>query len=286
MRYIVTGSSDIGISKKVNQDAVSVKVADTFYGEVVLAVLCDGMGGYEQGEVASASVIQAFNRWFLDVFLQSMEYMDEMRIFSDMGNIVSNINNRIYQYGLGEGIVIGTTLTALLIFMDKYYIVNVGDSRAYELGESICRITRDHSFVEEEILKGRMTREEARLDKRKNRLTRCIGCTPQVKPDFYSGITRTNAIYMLCSDGVRNKVDDNELFYFLHPSCLTDEDVMENNTRYIYELNKMRYENDNMSIVLVRAVDTGETDILCNSGPVIKREIVQMESDKYISAKE
>ena len=286
MRYMVTGSSDIGISKKVNQDAISVKVADTFYGEVVLAVLCDGMGGYEQGEVASASVIQEFNRWFLDVFLQSMEYMDEIRIFSDMGNIVSNINNRIYQYGLGEGIVIGTTLTALLLFMGRYYIVNVGDSRAYELGESICRLTRDHSFVEEEILKGRMTREEARLDKRKNRLTRCIGCTPQVKPDFYSGAARTNAIYMLCSDGVRNKVDDNELFYFLHPSCLTDENVMENNTRYIYELNKMRCENDNMSIVLVRATDTGKTDISCNSGPVVKREIVYMESDKYISAKE
>lgn len=285
MKYIVTGSSDIGISKKVNQDAVCVKVAETFYGEVVLAVLCDGMGGYEQGEVASASVIQEFNRWFSDVFLKSMEYMNEVRIFSDMGNIVSNINIRLYQYGQKEGIMIGTTLTALLIFMDRYYIVNVGDSRAYELGESISRLTRDHSFVEEEILKGRMTRDEARYDKRKNRLTRCIGCTPQVKPDFYTGITKANAIYMLCSDGVRNKVDDNELFYFLHPSCLTDEKIMDNNIRYIYELNKMRCENDNMSIVLIRACDTGKTEVLANKKPAIIRNIVHVESRKYLSVK-
>lgn len=284
MRYIATGNSDIGISKKVNQDAVSIKVAKTGCGEVVFAVLCDGMGGFKQGEVASASVVNAYNRWFTEVFLKSVDTMDKTIIYSEWEQLAKRLNERIYIYGKSHNFRIGTTLTAILMYKEKYFIMNIGDGRAYELYQNIVQLTKDHSWVQREVEEGRMTKEQARCDRRKNRILRCIGATNDVKPDFFCGNVKKDAIYMLCSDGIRNKVEDEELLYLLHPTCLVDEAVMNNNMKYIFELNKLRNETDNMSLILIRAVESTLViyDSFYQSAPVLEKDIVIAESSSYI----
>ena len=282
MRYIVTGNSDVGKVKKVNQDSFCVKIADTGKGKAVFAVLCDGMGGFEQGELASATVVKAYVKWFEESFLENITLMDYMRIKWDWERLAYRLNEAISAYGTTNNIKIGTTATVFLIYCDQFYVMNVGDCRLYRLAENIEQITNDHSWVALQVELGNMTKEEARLDKRNNKLLQCIGAMWEVKPDFFTGNVVEDNVFMMCCDGVRNKVNDEELFYFLHPSCLVDEKIMNNNMLYLFELNKLRDERDNMTIILIRAVEStmiihdDETDF------VIEKEITFMESKKYL----
>lgn len=284
MRFITTASSDVGIVKKVNQDAISVKTADTSKGKIVFAIICDGMGGFEQGELASASVVHAYSKWFEESFLRNINLMDDMRIKWEWEMLAHRANRVLGEYGELQNIKVGTTLNVVLIYPNHYCVMNIGDCRLYQLDENIVQVTKDHSWVARQVELGKMTKEEARLDARNNRLLQCIGAMGSIEPDFYIGDVKDNDIFMMCCDGVRNKVNDEELFYFLHPSCMVDESVMTNNMLYIFELNKLRNERDNMSMILIRAVET--TAVIHDEDnefeSVIEKDITFMESKNYL----
>ncbi len=283
MRYIVAGSSDKGILKNTNQDALSVKIANTNYGKVVFAILCDGMGGFEQGELASSTTVHAFSKWFEECFLKNIEYMDDFRIKKELGDLAVDVNTVIYDYGISNTMRIGTTLLVVLIIKDKYYCMNIGDCRLYKLNRDIVQLTTDHSWVAQQVELGIMSKEEARTSKRKNQLTRCLGAELNVVGDFYEGNVEENDIFILCCDGVRNKVYDNELFYYFHPTCMLEDKAMYNNINYIFELNKSRHEKDNMSIILIRAIES--TMIIYNKKieSLIEKDITIIESDEYLN---
>ena len=252
MRYTLAGYSDAGKVKKNNQDAIALRQAVIDGQEAVLAVLCDGMGGFEQGEVASSSLVMAYVNWFETKFLNFYVHMDEDTICASWEKILVDMNKRIYDYGVSNSIKIGTTLTIMLIWKDRYHILNVGDCRAYEFADEGIQITKDHSVVAREIEEGRLTKEEARVDSRRDQLLKCVGGMPRTSADFFVGKIKEQAVYMLCCDGVRTKVNDEELFYYFHPTCMTTKEYMDNNIRYVFELNKLRDETDNMSILLVK----------------------------------
>lgn len=282
MGYIVTCDSDVGRSKKVNQDAIALKHVKIDNNEIVFAVLCDGMGGFEQGELASTSVVMAYMDWFNQRFLESMEQMNEGRICAEWDALMHRMNAVLYEYGLGNSIKLGTTLTTLLLWNNRYYIYNVGDGRVYELASNITQITKDHSWVAREVEEGRMTPEQAKIDKRKNRILRCVGGAPKTSGDFYVGVVPADSLYMLCCDGIRNKVSDEELLYFLHPSCMTEVGAMGNNIKYIFELNKMREENDNMSMIMIKDNDVTVKLTEQSEGTQVLFEKVMVGTNKYI----
>lgn len=284
MGFIVTCDSDVGRVKKVNQDAVTLKHIRLCNNELVFAVLCDGMGGFEQGELASTSVVKAYLDWFDNRFLSRLDQMDEGHICGEWDSLMHRMNAVLYEYGLSNGIKLGTTLTVLLLWNSRYYIYNVGDGRVYELATCITQITRDHSWVAREVEEGRMTPEQAKVDKRKNRILRCVGGASKTSGDFYAGLVKPDSLYMLCCDGIRNKVSDEELLYFLHPSCMTEVGAMENNIRYIFELNKMREENDNMSMIMIKENDVTFKLTDPNEKIEILFEKVISGTDKYIKA--
>lgn len=263
MRFTVTCDSDIGRMRKQNQDAVAVKHISANSKEVVFAVLCDGMGGLEEGEIASASVVNSFLEWFDKFYIKKIDKYDETVIFSDWEFIIKKINSALYKYGDKRGIKIGTTVTIMLICNMDYYILNIGDSRAYELTHTIRQLTIDHSLVAKEVRAGRLSLEEARFDSRRNQLLRSVGVTKDTRADLFKGKVSDGAVYMLCCDGVRNKVYDEELLYYFHPVVMTDKNVMKNNINYVFELNKFRKENDNMSVILIK--DNETTIVLQNS---------------------
>lgn len=136
MSFLSIAHSDVGIKKKTNQDAVLIKEADTDYGKVLLAVICDGMGGLAKGEVASASLIRAFSFWF-DTVLPELIYgggretLDGNALQKSWNELIDDVNNRISEYAKGFHTSCGTTVVGLLLAGGVYYIINVGDSRVY-----------------------------------------------------------------------------------------------------------------------------------------------------------
>lgn len=253
MNFIVTANTDIGNVKNTNQDSLSIKIINTNRGRMVFGVLCDGMGGLDKGEVASAAVIHAFNKWVMEELplLCDREIEDHI-IKQQWERIVTTQNDIIKIYGRRNGVNLGTTVVAMLITEKRYYILNVGDSRAYEIGTGLKQITADQTFVAREIALGNMTAEQAERDSRKNVLLQCVGASDAVYPEMFFGSTLDNGVYMLCSDGFRHEITPEEIYEGFKPEVLIDENIMNNNTLRLIDLNKQRQERDNISVVLVR----------------------------------
>ena len=253
MNFIVSANTDIGIIKNTNQDSLSVKVINTSIGRMSFAILCDGMGGLAKGEVASASVIRAFDKWVnneLPHLCNVPHKQDVIKV--QWEKILLDQNNIIKTYGARQGVKLGTTAVIMLITESQYFIMNVGDSRAYEFTDVIVQLTNDQTFVAREVALGNMTPEQAEVDERRSVLLQCIGASEEVYPDFFVGETKLNATYMLCSDGFRHEITPDEIFEKFQPGVLLDDSTMNQNTLDLIELNKQRNERDNISVVLVR----------------------------------
>lgn len=253
MNYIVAGCTDIGTTKETNQDSLSVKVLTTKQGRMVFAILCDGMGGLEKGEVASATVIRRFDQWVQTDLRAMTEYpLDDTVIRSQWETILKEENQKIMTYGARMGIRLGTTAVIMLITAGRYYVMNVGDSRAYELHDGIRQLTNDQTFVAREVAMGNMTEEEAENDERRSVLLQCVGASDYVYPDMFFGDTKKDAVYLLCSDGFRHEIKANEIYSALHPNLMLNEESMNSAVLGLIELNKQRQETDNISAVLIR----------------------------------
>lgn len=230
-----------------------MRVAKTPIGRIAFAVLCDGMGGLEKGEVASASVIAAFDNWFRNELPPLCHApLDDGVLRSRWNSIITEQNKKIKSYGARQGVRLGTTVVVMLLTQNRYYVLNVGDSRAYEISDDIKQITQDQTFVAREIALGNMTKEEAERDERRNVLLQCVGASDEVYPDMFFGDVCENAVYMLCSDGFRHEISASEIYDRLNPSCLFDEYMMNKNSEELIDLNKQRAERDNITVALVR----------------------------------
>lgn len=253
MDFIISATTDVGLTKSTNQDSLSVMTLNTPQGRMVFAILCDGMGGLEKGEVASASVIRAFRGWVTEQLPQLCgAVLEDTVIRSQWEAIIAQQNQTIKAYGARFGVRLGTTAVVMLLTQNRYYILNVGDSRAYELTDGLRQLTSDQTFVAREVALGHMTPEQAERDSRRNVLLQCVGASETVYPEMFFGATRQNAVYMLCSDGFRHEITPDEIYQLLQPNALLDEQTMQNNSTALVELNKQRQERDNISVLLVR----------------------------------
>lgn len=253
MRFIATADTDIGISKDTNQDSVLIKQAIVDGEEVLLAVICDGMGGLSKGELASATVIRAFAKWFDEELPYELENVDLQVIGAKWSLLLKELNAQILEYSRENGIEgVGTTFSGILFIDDQYVIGHVGDTRIYHIGSSMTQLTTDQTFVAREISRGTMTLEQAKTDKRRNLLLQCIGASKVVEPQIICGKTEKGA-YMLCSDGFRHEITEAEIYESLNPINLMNKDAMHNNAKYLIEQNKSREEKDNISVLLIKA---------------------------------
>lgn len=253
MRFIATADTDIGISKDTNQDSVLIKHAKVEGEEILLAVVCDGMGGLSKGELASATVIRAFANWFDEELPYELENVDLQVIGAKWSLLLKELNAQILEYSKENGIEgVGTTFSGILFIDDQYVIGHVGDTRVYHIGASLTQLTTDQTFVAREISRGTMTIEQAKTDKRRNLLLQCIGASKVVEPQIICGKTEKGA-YMLCTDGFRHEITEAEIYESLNPINLMNKDAMHNNAKYLIEQNKNREEKDNISVLLIKA---------------------------------
>lgn len=252
MKYIATADTDIGISKTTNQDSLLVKHAMSEMGEVLLAVVCDGMGGLSKGELASATVVREFSRWFDETLPHELENLDMQVIGGKWTLMLKDLNVRLLEHGEKLGASLGTTFSGILFVADKYLIAHVGDTRVYQIGTDLNQLTSDQTFIAREIEKGNMTAEQAKTDKRRNLLLQCIGASKTVEPQIICG-TAEKGVYMLCSDGFRHEITQEEMYKSLNPNNLTDKATMHNQAKYLINQVKSRRERDNISVILIKA---------------------------------
>ena len=253
MKFLMCAKTDVGIVKDINQDCLSVMELETGLGGMVFAVLCDGMGGLAQGEVASANVVRAFRRWALESLPELCQSeLDEESIRVDWERIIQDLNASIREYGMQLGARMGTTAVVMLLTQQRYYIMNVGDSRAYELRAGLRQITNDHSYVAREVALGNIRPEDAEHHPKRNVLLQCVGASSLVRPDMFSGSIAENTVYMLCSDGFRHELTTGEIFESCAPEALANEAAREMKAGVLIELVKQRRERDNISLVLVK----------------------------------
>lgn len=253
MNYLLTCCTDTGLRKATNQDSLLVKRAVCNGEQIVLTVMCDGMGGLAKGELASASLVRAFSEWFeqdLPQILISDEL--ELAILSSWDQLIKEMNGRIGDYGRSHGLKLGTTLTAMLFIGAFYYIAHVGDSRAYELTDKIYQLTKDQTLVQREVEQRIITPAQAEQDPRRSVLLQCIGTLDDVRPVYMKGTTAKDAVYLLCCDGFRHVISGKEIYQALKPEKAVDESMMEQCCKRLIELNMERGEQDNISVIAIR----------------------------------
>lgn len=253
MKFIISASTDIGNVKKTNQDSLKAMSISCQEGKMVMAVLCDGMGGLAKGEVASFNLILGFENWTKNTLPQLCQSgITDEKVCADWTNIISTTNEKIKTYGGKLGISLGTTVTAMLITEKRYYIVHVGDSRAYEIYDKAVPLTKDQTLVERKIEMGEITKEQAKTDPQRSVLLQCVGASDVVYPEMFYGTPKQNAIYMLCSDGFRHEITREEIYEYLKPCNMLSHENMKNAELELIKLNKSRNERDNISVVTIR----------------------------------
>ena len=204
------GLTDPGCVRVQNQDAYQMEQLDK---NALLCVICDGMGGAKSGNVASSLAVDVFAQ---EVRRTWMPGMDREAVEQMLRGAVKLANFTVYDQAktIEEFSGMGTTLVAAMVQGKEVVVVNVGDSRAYNVNRNgIRQITTDHSVVQMMVMRGDLTQEQARVYPGKNYITRAIGTEPVVDCDvFHLDVERGDCL-LLCTDGLSNLLDDQEILF-------------------------------------------------------------------------
>ena len=199
-----TAITDIGKTRAVNQDYIYASVEGV--GCLPnLFIVADGMGGHKAGDTASRYTVETIKE-----LIAESEETDALSVISEA---VKSVNTLLIKKAREsedyQGM--GTTLVIASIFGNVLRVANVGDSRLYVIDDEITQITRDHSLVEEMVLAGQLSRSEARTHAKKNVITRAIGGEEEVEPEMFSVDLKENSKILMCSDGLTNMLEDDEI---------------------------------------------------------------------------
>jgi len=269
MRYLLTYHTDKGIRKPVNQDSLLLVRAAYCGQQIVLAVICDGMGGLECGETASAKVVYAFLEWFREDFrylIGKKEFEDEL--YDSWEGLLQKQHQQLGEYGRKRKIRLGTTATAMLFLQGDYYIAHVGDSRIYEISDAAIQLTRDQTLGMESHV-----------------LLQGIGASKTIRPIYFSGTVKEDTIYLLCSDGLCHKTDNQELRNIFDPKALLTEDMMEKQGEYITKVVMERGERDNISVLLIHTLQNQKRKGSLSQSLVIEEEIIATANEGFDKSK-
>ncbi len=238
------GITDVGLQRHENQDTFAVErgAAD---GQLI-AVVCDGMGGENCGQIASSLAVRAFLDELHAVLRADMttEQLREAVSFC-VSKANAAVNRHAQEHTECHGM--GTTLVSAVTNGSGAVICNVGDSRAYRVGaERLERITRDHSVVEGLIESGNITAEQARTHPNRNLITRALGPEEHIECDVYDVTLGADELLLLCSDGLVVTATDEEMY-----EAVGRGDTPEESLEHLLELSKQRGAPDNVTAVLL-----------------------------------
>lgn len=199
--------SDIGRTRDKNQDAFYISKEN----ELQLYIVADGMGGHRCGELASSMALEIVKESFLNSVEKLNKKNNVIRLIKES---IEKANINIYLKSLEreEWKGMGTTITLAYIFKDRILIGHVGDSRAYIVEDGILRqLTEDHSYINELIKNGTITKEEAKSHPKKNMITRAVGSSSTIEVDIIEEKYKLGDTLIICSDGLFNMLDEDEI---------------------------------------------------------------------------
>ena len=217
MHITCAGRTDVGIIRSGNEDNF-LMVPDK--GVFIVA---DGMGGHAAGEVASEMAVRVIARE-----VGSLQGLNDEQVAERMRLSIRAANGAIFERTLTEHDKrgMGTTVTALTLFANRFLIGQVGDSRAYLLRDGkLAQVTKDHSYVQEQVDAGYLTPEQARTHPYSNVITRCVGANADVMPDVYVGSVRERDLFLLASDGLTGMLEDPQLAEIMKNGLQPQEQV-------------------------------------------------------------
>ena len=243
--HIEYGSqSDQGKVRGTNEDACIVNIRDKVF------LVADGMGGHAAGEVASqiaASTVEEF----------VTELNPDARLDELLKNAVTEANKRVYEAQMqkSEYRGMGSTLTVLAFSENRFYIAQVGDSRAYLLRDgSLNQLTQDHSVVWPLYENGILTKEDISKHPQKNLITRSIGTYPQVEVDLQNDVACKGDTFLLCSDGLTDVLSDQDIEQMLSATEASPQKL----TEMLIGAANNAGGPDNITVVVVRIVGNSE----------------------------
>ncbi|MEF9952516.1 MAG: Stp1/IreP family PP2C-type Ser/Thr phosphatase [Clostridium sp.] len=238
----INKTTHIGMVREVNEDSILTLETDNY----TILIVADGMGGHSAGEIASLIAVTTINEYLEKNF---SIYEDVTELLRDA---ILEANREIFKKASSSESLsgMGTTITALLIIGNKVYIGHVGDSRAYLIrnGE-ISQITEDHSYINELLKKGAITKEEAKVHPMKNLITRAVGTDKYVVIDTYEECIYSNDVLLLCSDGLTRYVTDSEILDFVIKGSRSED---------LVDTANLRGGKDNISVIVARKEDIDE----------------------------
>lgn len=229
MQIAVGASTDVGMIRQGNEDNFFAE-ADERRGVFVVA---DGMGGHAAGEVASEMAVQIIARHLLALTSVAESGAPEL-----VSKAMQDANRAIFERMLAETDKqgMGTTASVMILSDTGYLVGQIGDSRIYLLRDgALSQITKDHSYVQEQVDAGLLTPEQARYHPYSNVITRCVGASDEVEADIYTGEARVGDVFLIASDGLTGMVDDRRLQALLlarsGPGRIVDSLIAEANGR-------------------------------------------------------
>ena len=205
----IVAKTDIGLQRESNQDSYA---AGELPGAVAWAVVCDGMGGAAGGNFASSTAVKVISERI------TSSYRDGMSASSIRNMLTSAIaaaNISVYDMSKADPELtgMGTTVVVAIVVDNNVFIAHAGDSRAYILSDgSLNQLTKDHSIVQEMIDNGTLTPDEAKIDPRKNIITRALGVDYELCIDFDIADIGEKDVLILCTDGLTNFVEPQEIY--------------------------------------------------------------------------
>ncbi len=211
----VFGRSDIGLKRKSNQDCFySAKVNES----ALWAVVCDGMGGVNGGDVASNLAVKSIKESLSNGTWKELGEIQSSDVKKMLKNALKKANLEIFTNAQDNKNLAGMGTTAVLVAVvnDKIHVAHVGDSRAYLVRQGkINQLTIDHSMVQEMIDEGEITHEEAKMHPNKNIITRALGISKDVDVDYSMKTKKAGDAVIICTDGLTNYLDQKEILdYF------------------------------------------------------------------------
>ena len=250
----LANATDVGRHRSHNEDNTAIDP------EIGFAMVADGMGGYKAGEVASAiavaSILAEVKRNLAVIQSTSMHDTDGYSRESLLiKGAINTANLAIFRIAQSNPRCerMGTTVVSMLFYGNQFSVAHVGDSRLYRLrAETLEQITSDHSLVQELINRGFYTPEEAAANTPKNLLTRALGIAEQVQIDLYEDITIPGDIYLMCTDGLHDIVNDEEIHLTL---CKYSVNLAQAARELVQKANEAGG-RDNISVVLARPLNT------------------------------
>lgn len=243
----IVKQTDTGLKREQNEDQLGV-----FYNtaDQVLLLLCDGMGGQNAGDVASQMALtEVGERW------RSTEEMASEEATTWLTQTLELTNQRILEKSnqFDDLLGMGTTIVALADFGAEVVVAHVGDSRAYHLRQgSLAQVTKDHSYVQELVDQEIISPEEAKHHPQKNIITQSMGINPSINVDLIQISVEVGDIFLLCSDGLTDMIEDQDILAVL----LAKPNIEEAVKQLIWEANNAGG-RDNISIILAQ-VQEGE----------------------------